>query len=325
MGSTTTHFNFPYPLPQDTVNVQLDIENLAQTVDTTLNTTFATKTYVDATIAAADTSDISEGSNLYYTAERVQDELDTSLIAGSGLTKTYDDTAGTYTLDIDSTVVTTTGIQSIESKTITNSNISGASNTISDIGLASQVTGTLPIVNGGTGQTTASNAINALVPSQSSNAGKYLQTDGSVVSWGTVFDINTTQTLSNKTFLSPKEEMSIVASAATGTINLDVKTAAILYYTSDATANWVLNIRGDSSTTLNSLMSTGQAITVAFMATQGTNSAYYQTQFRIDSTSVVPKWQGGLTPVSSIDIYTFTIVKTGNATFTVLGSQVKFS
>ena len=49
--------------------------------------------------------------------------------------------------------------------------------------LTTGVTGTLPIANGGTGQTTASAAINALVPSQSTNSGKFLTTDGSAVSW----------------------------------------------------------------------------------------------------------------------------------------------
>jgi hypothetical protein len=43
--------------------------------------------------------------------------------------------------------------------------------------------GTLPIANGGTGQTTASDAINALVPAQTGNSGKYLSTNGSSVSW----------------------------------------------------------------------------------------------------------------------------------------------
>jgi len=46
--------------------------------------------------------------------------------------------------------------------------------------------GTLAIASGGTGQTTASGAINALVPSQGGNSGKFLTTNGSVVSWGTV-------------------------------------------------------------------------------------------------------------------------------------------
>ena len=50
-------------------------------------------------------------------------------------------------------------------------------------GTASNVTGTVAIANGGTGATTATNAINALLPAQSSNSGKYLSTDGSSTSW----------------------------------------------------------------------------------------------------------------------------------------------
>jgi len=46
--------------------------------------------------------------------------------------------------------------------------------------------GTLAIANGGTGQTTATAAFNALAPSQTSNSGKYLTTDGTNTSWGTV-------------------------------------------------------------------------------------------------------------------------------------------
>lgn len=287
MGATTTHYNFPYPLANDPVNVQQDIENLAQTVDTTLNTTFATKTYVDAEIGATTTSDISEGSNLYYTAERVQDELDNSLIAGTGLDKTYDDSAGTYTLDIDSTVVTTTGVQTISGKTLTSPTINGGTWNGSPIG----------ITYGGTGQTTANSALNALLPLQTSASGLYLQSDGTNTSWNTVFDISTTQTLSNKTFLSPKEVISVVASAPSATTNLNVKTAGIFYYTSDATANWTLNIRGDASTTLDSLMSTGQSITVTFLSAQGA-TAYYtggaSNLLTIDGTTsgVTTKWQG---------------------------------
>lgn len=52
--------------------------------------------------------------------------------------------------------------------------------------LTTGVTGTLPIANGGTGQTTAGAAINALLPSQSGHSGKYLTTDGTNPSWGTV-------------------------------------------------------------------------------------------------------------------------------------------
>jgi len=54
------------------------------------------------------------------------------------------------------------------------------------VALTTHVSGVLPVANGGTGQTTASGAINALTPSQTGNSGKYLTTNGSVVSWAAV-------------------------------------------------------------------------------------------------------------------------------------------
>jgi hypothetical protein len=88
-----------------------------------------------------------------------------------------------------------------------------------------------------------------------------------------------------------------------------------------------LNVRGDGSTTLNSLMAIGESITVVFLATQGT-TAYYPTSFTIDTTSVTPKWLG-ITPtggnVSAIDAYTYAILKTGSAAYTVFASQSKFA
>jgi len=75
-------------------------------------------------------------------------------------------------------------------------------------------------------------------------------------------------------------------------------------------------------------MSTGQTITIAFMVTNG-STAYYQSAFTIDGTSVTPKWQGGTAPTagdaSSTDIYTYTIVKTGSAAYTVFASVTKFA
>ncbi|OGU58947.1 MAG: hypothetical protein A2X64_02875 [Ignavibacteria bacterium GWF2_33_9] len=53
-------------------------------------------------------------------------------------------------------------------------------------GTASNVTGTVAIANGGTGATTANAAFNALAPTQASNSGKFLTTDGTDASWATV-------------------------------------------------------------------------------------------------------------------------------------------
>ncbi len=124
------------------------------------------------------------------------------------------------------------------------------------------------------------------------------------------------------------ETATISATAATGTINYDVTTQAVLYYTSNASANWTVNFRGSSGTSLNTLMATGESVTVAFFVTQGA-TAYYNNAVTVDGVSVTPKYQGGTAwsagNASSIDAYTYTIVKTGSAAFTVFAAQTKFA
>jgi hypothetical protein len=124
------------------------------------------------------------------------------------------------------------------------------------------------------------------------------------------------------------ETATISATAATGTIAYDVTTQSVLYYTSNASANWTVNFRASSGTSLNTAMSTGQCITVAFLVTQGA-TAYYNNVVQVDGSAVTPKYQGGTAwasgNASSIDIYTYTIVKTGSAAFTVFASQTKFA
>ena len=134
--------------------------------------------------------------------------------------------------------------------------------------------------------------------------------------------------VTNNNFKYISEPTTISATASTGTINYDVATQSIVYYTTNATANWTMNFRALSSATLNSLMSIGQTITVTFMATQGA-TAYYNNAVTIDGTSVTPKWQSGITPnagnANSVDTYTYAIIKTANATFTVLASQTRYA
>jgi hypothetical protein len=133
-----------------------------------------------------------------------------------------------------------------------------------------------------------------------------------------------TEVLSNKILLGPEERTTVSATAATGTVNFDTLTQGVLYYTSNASANWTLNVRGSSSATLNSILTTGDSITVAFLVTQGA-TAYYQTAFNIDGSVVTPKYTGGTAPsagnASSVDIYTYTIIKTAaTPTYTVFGA-----
>ena len=124
------------------------------------------------------------------------------------------------------------------------------------------------------------------------------------------------------------EIATVSATAATGTINYDVTTQSVLYYTSNASANWTLNFRASSGTSLNTAMSTGQSVTAAFLVTQG-GTAYYNSVVQVDGSTVTPKYQGGTAyaagNASSVDVYMYTIIKTGSAAFTVFTSQTKFA
>jgi len=106
-----------------------------------------------------------------------------------------------------------------------------------------------------------------------------------------------------------------------------VITQGVLYYTTNASANWTVNFRGNSGTALNTLMAVGETRTVTFLVTQG-STAYYNNAVTVDGASVTPLWQNGSAPTagdaSSVDVYTYSIIKTANATFTVLASQSQF-
>jgi hypothetical protein len=124
------------------------------------------------------------------------------------------------------------------------------------------------------------------------------------------------------------EVATVSATAATGTINYDITTQSVLYYTSNASANWTVNFRGSSGTSLDTLMSTGQSMTVAFLVTQGA-TAYYNSAVQVDGTTsgVTTRWLGGAPTAgnaSGIDSYRYLIIKTGSATFTVLASNTQF-
>jgi len=139
----------------------------------------------------------------------------------------------------------------------------------------------------------------------------------------------TSDTLTNKVLLSPEERTTVSATAATGTVNYDASTQGVLYYTTNASANWTLNIRGTSGITLSSILAVGDAITVTHLVTQGA-TAYYNSAVQIDGSSVTPKWQGGTAPTSgnasSVDAYVYTVVKTASTpTYTVFASQTKFA
>lgn len=203
--------------------------------------------------------------------------------------------------------------------------------TTSNVSLSSEVTGTLPVANGGSGATTLTGVLkgNGTSAFSAATAGTDFVAPGTATTFTALQTFNGTSSVAAMKLLNAKEGVTVSATAATGTINYDVTTSSIVYYTTPSSANWTINFRGSSGTSLNSLMSIGESVSVVFMSTQGTVD-YYNNVVQVDGTTsgVTTRWQGGVTPTngntSGVDVYGYLIVKTANATFSVFASITEF-
>lgn len=201
---------------------------------------------------------------------------------------------------------------------------------LSNLAPGADTSGVLGVAKGGTGVAT----ITGLVKGAGTSAFVAATAGTDYVAPATATTFTATQTFSGSSsaiaaiFADAGEVVTVSATAATGTINYDVTTQSVLYYTTNASGNFTMNFRGSSGTSLDTLLATGQSVTVAFLNTNG-GTAYYNSAVQVDGASVTPKWQGGTAPsagnASSIDIYVYTIIKTASATFTVAASQTKFA
>lgn len=216
--------------------------------------------------------------------------------------------------------------------------IVNATNYIASLTLGSA----LPVTSGGTGGTTSTGSGAVVLATSPTLVTPALGTPASGVMTnvtGTASGLTAGSLVAGAAFSTPSitipsvigamlEAATITAAAPSATTNYDASTQTVQYYTSNATVNFTLNIRGNSSTSLNTLMATGQAMTLALLITCG-STANYPNVIQIDGTTVTPKWQNSITPsagiANAINIYVFSIIKTASATYTVLGSQAQYS
>jgi hypothetical protein len=262
------------------------------------------------------------------------------------------------TKDVFCSYVADRAVTTSDTATLTNKTISGSSNTLSNIANAA-LTNSSVTVNGTSISLGSSATVTAAAGTLTGSTLASGVTASSLTSLGTLTSLAVTGDLTVDTSTlkvdstnnrvgivtaSPSHPLHIVgtsylqqvieratvsATAATGTINYDALTQAVLFYTSNASANWTLNLRGSSGTSLATMLAVGDSLTVTFLVTQGT-TAYYPTAHQIDGTSVTPKWQGGTAPTagnaSGIDVYTYTVIKTAaTPTYTLLAAQTKFT
>ena len=257
------------------------------------------------------------------TEDQVQDYASTLFTHGNhlGVTATYNDTTGQIILnsspqDLSSYLTQSSASTNYLTQASASTNyLTQASASTNYLTQASASTNYLTQTSASTNYLTQTSASTTYL-TQAAGSATYLTISNPVITG--VTSINAIE-----------ESITLAATSASGVVVYDVlSNNAITYYTSNASANWTLNIRGNSGTTVNSMLSTGQSLTIAFAVTNGT-TAYYQTGLQIDGSAVTPKWQGGSSPTSgnasSIDIYSITIIKTGNAAFTVWESQTRFA
>ena len=155
---------------------------------------------------------------------------------------------------------------------------------------------------------------------------------GAAITSSTFFaGTSTNTTVVTPILISPEERMAVTSSSAsTNNVTLNTDTAGTLYFTGSASSNHVINVRHSSNTSLNSILTTGDSITVVWLNTNGA-TAYYPTTLTVDgaTSGVSVKWQGGTAPssgnASSIDAYVYNIIKTAATSYTVLASQTKFA
>ena len=199
-----------------------------------------------------------------------------------------------------------------------------------DITSLTGLTTALAVTYGGTGAATLTGVIkgNGASAFTAATAGTDYVAPATATTFTALQTFNGTSALGALKTININEPATISATASTGTINFDITTQSVLYYTTNATGNFTLNFRASSGTSLNTLLATGDSICVSFLCTNGA-TAYYNSAVQVDGSSVTPKYQGGTAwtsgNASSIDAYNFVIVKTGSAAFTILTSQTQFA
>ena len=111
------------------------------------------------------------------------------------------------------------------------------------------------------------------------------------------------------------EKVNIVSGTSNSNTNIDLLTSSVWLFTSSNNGNFTPNFRGNSSTSLDNMMSTGQVI-VATIISQNSGSSGYSNSMNIDGSGQTIYWSNDEAPDerggnSGYDVYQYSIIKTG--------------
>ena len=117
-----------------------------------------------------------------------------------------------------------------------------------------------------------------------------------------------------------QEKVVITAGKLSDNTDINLDNGMVHYFTTTETTTSTPNIR--TATGINTDMAIGDTISVTIITTAA--AAGYSDQLTIDSLATTEQWVGGSAPStggsSGLDMYSYQIIKTADATFTVIGN-----
>jgi cytoskeletal protein CcmA (bactofilin family) len=305
-------------------NVSFD-RNVAITSNLTVTSNISSGNITTANISA--TGNITTTRDIASTTISTANLSVTSNVTSGNITTGNLTVTGTIIGNIGGTGNVTSSNVSTGNLTITGT-ITGNVSASGNVTGANVSTGNLTITGNITGNVYASGNISGANVITSGNVTSANLVTGNIIATGNITTANLTftGTITGGQISYMFERANVIAAAPPANADFDLLSTTIQYWTSNATTNFTANIRGNATTPLSSLLAIGQSSTVAMMVPQAT--AYYVSGVKIDNASITPIWQGASAlstgNANSIDVYTFTIIRTGTSTYKVFSSRTQY-